>query len=130
MTCYATYRLNILERSSDSVKTCALKLITYSTFTGTLENLTTLEILDISGNGLVDKVLDDVRVFGTQVNLTHLSMHSNRFTRLPVADLTKHKRLVTLDIRNNRIQGYDPEFTDMVKNQGLQIRYFGRQTNL
>ena len=34
---------------------------------GTLANLTTLEILDISGNGLVDKVLNDTRVFGTQV---------------------------------------------------------------
>ena len=32
-----------------------------------MANLTTLEILDISGNGLVDKVLNDTRVFGTQV---------------------------------------------------------------
>ena len=71
------------------------------------------------------QVLDEVRVFGTQVNLTHLAMHSNRFTRLPVGDLIKHRHLSVLDVRHNRIQGYDPEFTDMIKNQGLQIRYNG-----
>ena len=30
-----------------------------------------------------------------------------------------------LDVRQNRIQQYDPEFTDLIKNQGLQIRYNG-----
>ena len=60
-----------------------------------------------------------------QPNLTHLSLTDNRFSRLPVQDLIRHRKLKMLDVRKNRIQQYDPEFTDMIKNQGLQIRYNG-----
>ena len=93
---------------------------------GTIDNLTSLEVLDISGNSLMDKIFDEETIFGFQPNLTHLAMHDNRFTKLPISDLVKHKKLKMLDIRNNRIKDFSPEFTEAIKNQGLRIRYNGK----
>ena len=52
----------------------------------TISNITSLQILDISGNSLLDKVFIDedngTSIFGHLPNLTHLYLHDNRFTQV------------------------------------------------
>ena len=48
--------------------------------------------------------------------------------QLPVDDLVKHTNLRVLDLRNNRLTKYDPEFTELIKKpggKGLDIKYEG-----
>ena len=43
-------------------------------------------------------------------------------------DLVKHTNLRVLDLRNNRLTKYDPEFTELIKKpggKGLDIKYEG-----
>ena len=95
-----------------------------------LSNLTTLRVLDISGNVLSDKIFDpleDRRLVGHLPNLTVLEMSDNRFTSLPIDELVLHRNLQLLNVKNNRLLKYNPELTEMIK-QGLDVEYAGRNT--
>ena len=44
-------------------------------------------------------------------------------------DLVKHTNLRVLDLRNNRLTKYDPEFTELIRKpggKGLDIKYEGK----
>ena len=62
-------------------KDCNLRI-----FSDTLSNLTSLQVLDVSGNSLLDKVFIDedngTSIFGHLPNLTHLYLQDNRFTQV------------------------------------------------
>ena len=67
----------------------------------TLSNLTSLQVLDVSGNSLLDKVFIDedngTSIFGHLPNLTHLYLQDNRFTQVFSFELFLRK---TLYVRN------------------------------
>ena len=88
-----------------------------------LQNLTTLESLDLSHNSLQDKVIL-MGLMGRFPNLTYLGLASNQFENLPVKDVMTYKKLKELHIQNNEITTYYPELTDQVK-MGLDIFYEG-----
>ncbi len=91
-----------------------------------LNNMTTLEVLSMSGNKLEDKVFfEDGHRFGHLPNLTVLEMDRNKFTKLPLDELLLHSKLKRLNVGHNRLTEYDPEFTEMVK-LGLDIEYEGK----
>jgi Leucine-rich repeat (LRR) protein len=68
---------------------------------GVINNLTSLEQLDISNNFLPDKILTDARV-GNLTNLTVFRLASNRFTQLPMESIMRMEKLKVLDIRKNK----------------------------
>ena len=90
---------------------------------GVLSNLTTLEVLDISGNKLTDKVILMGRM-GQFPNLTVLSMAGNKFENLPIDQLVTYKNLKELHVENNELTKYYPELTEQVK-VGLDVYYKG-----
>ena len=61
-------------------------LLQFTYFLDTLSNLTSLQVLDVSGNSLLDKVFIDedngTSIFGHLPNLTHLYLQDNRFTQV------------------------------------------------
>ena len=61
-------------------------VISSSFFLDTISNITSLQVLDISGNSLLDKVFIDedngTSIFGHLPNLTHLYLQDNRFTQV------------------------------------------------
>ena len=90
-----------------------------------LNNLTSLEVLSMSGNSLEDKIFfDEGHSFGYLPNLTVLELDNNKFTKLPVEALTGHKKLKMLNVGHNKLVKYYPEFTELVKN-GLDLEYEG-----
>ena len=87
--------------------------------------MTSLEVLSMSGNQLEDKIFfEDGHTLGYLPNLTVLELDGNKFTKLPVANIILHKGLRKLNVQNNFIKKYNPEFTEMVK-LGLEIEYAG-----
>ena len=94
-------------------------------FPDVLNNLTTLEVLSMSGNKLEDKIFfKDGHSFGHLPNLTELELDHNLFTTLPTDALVKHKNLKKLNVGFNKIIRYDPEFTEQIKT-GLEIEFEG-----
>ena len=90
-----------------------------------MNNLTTLEVLSMSGNKLEDKIFfKDGHSFGHLPNLTELELDHNQFTTLPTDALVKHKNLKKLNVGFNKIIRYDPEFTEQIKT-GLEIEFEG-----
>ncbi len=86
--------------------------------------MTSLEILDISGNVLSDKVLLDETKLNVMPNLTEFYLHHNQFYNLPVDILAQQKKLHKLDVSYNFITSYYPKLTMQIKS-GLEIFYEG-----
>ena len=94
-------------------------------FPDVLNNLTSLEVLSMSGNKLEDKIFfKDGHSLGHLPNLTELELDHNLFTRLPIDALIQHKNLKKLNVGFNKLTRYNPEFTEQVKT-GLAIEYEG-----
>lgn len=91
---------------------------------GVLGNLTSLEVLDISGNALTDEKIMGERRFGVLRNLTVFRLAHNKFTELPIELLTEHKKLRTLDVGYNQLKHYYPELSEQVKLR-LDVFYEG-----
>ena len=101
-----------------------LKLKTYF-FPDVLNNLTSLEVLSMSGNKLEDKIFfKDGHSLGHLPNLTELELDHNLFTKLPIDALIQHKNLKKLNVGFNKLIRYNPELTEQVKT-GLEIEYEG-----
>ena len=64
-----------------------------------------------------------------EINLIHCHVsYDIKYLQLPIEDLVKHVNLRLLDLRNNRLTKYSPEFTELVKQpggKGLDIKYKG-----
>ena len=64
-----------------------------------------------------------------EINLIQChNTYNNKYLQLPIEDLVKHVNLRLLDLRNNRLTKYSPEFTELVKQpggKGLDIKYKG-----
>ena len=80
--------------------------------------------MDISHNRLDDKIFMDGR-YSNLNNLTEFYMSNNRFLSLPIKQLSTQDKLKVLDVRFNQISEYYPEFSSMIKEQGLDIYYEG-----
>ena len=92
-----------------------------------LSNMSSLEVLSMSGNKLEDKIfLADGHSFGFLPNLTVLELDRNKFTQLPIEELILHQKLKTLNLAYNQLTKYSPELTEMVK-KGLKVEYEGNQ---
>ena len=80
----------------------------------------------MSSNQLEDKTFyEDGRTFGFLPNLTVLEMDDNKFTQLPVDALVQHKALKSLNVANNLLEKFNPEFTEQIK-LGLNVEYAGK----
>ena len=91
-----------------------------------LSNMSSLEVLSMSGNKLEDKIfLKEGHSFGFLPNLTELELDRNKFTQLPIEELILHQKLQTLNLAYNQLTKYSPEFTEMVK-KGLKVEYEGK----
>ena len=90
--------------------------------------MTSLLTLDLSHNSLTEGKLMEDRwggpLGGVLPNLTYLSLASNKLYSVPSKLLGRFPKLRTLDLTNNDLIHYYPEFTPMVK-QGLDLRYSG-----
>lgn len=90
-----------------------------------LSNMSSLEVLSMSGNKLEDKIfLADGHSLGFLPNLTVLELDRNKFTQLPIEELILHQKLKTLNLAYNQLTKYSPELTEMVK-KGLKVEYEG-----
>merc|ERR1712004_153923 len=93
-----------------------------------LGNLTSLTTLDISHNSLTDGKITEDRwggpLGGVLPNLTHFSVASNKLYNIPSQLLSRFPSLRILDLRDNGLIHYYPEFTPLVK-QGMDLRYEG-----
>lgn len=102
-----------------------IAVIFLSLLSDVLSNMSSLEVLSMSGNKLEDKIfLKEGHSFGFLPNLTELELDRNKFTQLPIEELILHQKLQTLNLAYNQLTKYSPEFTEMVK-KGLKVEYEG-----
>merc|ERR1719334_683592 len=93
-----------------------------------LGNLTSLESLDMSHNQLSEGKLREDRWGGPNggvlQNLSYFSLASNNLYNIPSKLLSRFPKLRTLDLTNNDLIHYYPEFTSRIK-EGLDLRLAG-----
>ncbi|CAH0599912.1 unnamed protein product [Chrysodeixis includens] len=91
-----------------------------------LGNLTSLEILDLSHNNLIDLVSRTSETkFSFPANLTHLYLQNNSLQALPTPNIGSALHLKLLDIRSNELVSFEPELVRKVKKDGMVVLFQG-----
>ncbi|KAL0859010.1 hypothetical protein ABMA27_010865 [Loxostege sticticalis] len=91
-----------------------------------LGNLSSLEVLDLSHNNLDDLVSRTSEAkFNLPENITELYLSNNVLLTLPIDSIARSKRLQVLDVRNNRLDSFEPTLVKGIKAGSLSVLYEG-----
>lgn len=91
-----------------------------------LNNLTSLEILDMSYNNLADLIIDEYKNEAVlPVNLTKFYLNNNIITKVPKKSIGKLNNLEIIDLQNNELTYFDSTLVMKIKN-GTIVKMEGK----
>lgn len=91
--------------------------------TGVLGNLTELEVLDMSFNGLTD-LADEENPFNLPINLTHLYLQNNKIEKIDYEKITNLTNIKEINLENNRLERLNKTMVDLIR-AGVLIHFKG-----
>ncbi|CAH0697934.1 unnamed protein product [Spodoptera exigua] len=91
-----------------------------------LGNLTSLQVLDLSHNNLKDLISRTSEIkFAFPENITELHLFNNSLQSLPTPNIVAAKNLKLLDVRNNELISFEPEWVKKIIKEGTVILFQG-----